>query len=495
MAGQRKRKHTTLDEPQSKQTAQSKAQLGIKDFGSIAKPNVADSAMKKRKTAHLRDPTPPPAAQPPTQKMDKKRKRALETVDEEPIDGHLSSKTVTEEAALKQLPQDNAVTPRSKRFKPFQPLSPVETPSKDTTALFDKLKLGAAMKAIPFSLNGQQQVYETPPDTPPATTYEVDSLPTELEDLLFLQAAFLSALSLYYAHNGTSSPVNVKALLPMITKTWRKRTVSVDDLRLLLGLGQGDAQFTLQDFGRAGICLTKPESRGRAIRRAASFVDEVDLNAGFEETLQRRWAQWLMATPKENHDIAVFMDQLPLVEVTRHESIEHTAPLFARGQQRLTDLKASQAAANGPTHVKHTEVSAEHKTGQIVQNRNTSLLDRVLARQAHAASLAAGPTKAQLERKAALHRIEEIERILDLLAAGRPRCSFSMPVVIQQVQQSLRNPISKDEVERCLDLMAGEITPGFLRLVRSGAVTGVVVTKGGKVGLEQLRQRVQSAGA
>jgi hypothetical protein len=429
------------------------------------------------------------------QKMEKKRKRALETVDEELNDGNVFPGPATEEGVLKQLPQDKASTPRSKRFKTFQPLSPVETPSKDTTALFDKLKLSAPTKAIPFPLSGKQQAYDTPPDTPPATTFEVDSLPVELEDLLFLQAAFLSALSLYYAHNGTSSPVNVKALLPIITKNWRKRTVSLDDLRMLLGLGQGEAQFTLQDFGRAGICLTKSEPRGRAIRRAASFVDEVDLNAGFEEALQRRWAQWLLATPKENPDIAVFMDQLPLAEITKHESVENTAPLFARGKQRLADLKASQAAANGPALVKRTEVSAEQKTGQIVQSRNTSLLDRVLAKQAHAASLPAGPTKAQLERKAALHRIEEIERILDLLAAGRPRCSFSMQVVIQQLQQSLRNPISKEEIERCLDLMAGEITPGFVRLVRSGAVTGVVVTKGGKVGFEQLRRRVQSAGA
>ena len=494
MAGQRKRKHATLDEPQSKHAAQSKAQLAIKDFGSITKPNVADSAMKKRKTVHIRDATPPAAAQPSMQKMDKKRKR-FEAVDEESIDRYLAPNAVTEEAALDQLPQHNAATSQIKRFKTFQPLSPVETPSKDTTALFDKLKLGASTKAIPFPLDDKQQVYDTPPDTPPATVYEADRLPVELGDLLFLQAAFLSALSLYYAHNGTSSPVNVKALLPMITKTWRKRTVSVDDLRVLLGLGQGEAQFTLQDFGRAGICLTKPEPRGRAIKRAASFVDEVDLNAGFEEALQRRWAQWLFAMPKENHDVAVFLDQLPLAEITKHDSVEHTAPLFARGQQRLADLKASQAAANAPGISKRTEIRAEQRTGQIVQTRNTSLLDRVLTKQAHAASLPSGPTKAQLERKAALHRIEEIERILDLLAAGRPRCSFSMPVVIQQLQQSLRNPISKDEVERCLGLMADEITPGFVRLVRSGTVTGVVVTKGGKVVLEQLRQRVQNAEA
>ena len=55
-----------------------------------------------------------------------------------------------------------------------------------------------------------------------------------------MNASFLSALSLYYSHNGTSSPVNVKVLLLMVTKHFKQRTVSLEDLRLLLGLVQGN---------------------------------------------------------------------------------------------------------------------------------------------------------------------------------------------------------------------------------------------------------------
>ena len=493
MAGQRKRKHTSLDDSQSKQTSLRTTQQTIQDFGSIKKPNAVDNASKKRKVAHKRESTPPPVVQTSTAKLDRKRKRALNTVDEEADDEDSSCNSASQYPVLKQLKQINAVTPRSKGSKTHQIPSPADTPSKDTTALFDKLKLSRATNPIPLSFNAKEQAYGTPPHTPPADHYNPEHLPAELEDLLMLQAAFLSALSLYFAHNGTSSPVNVRDLLPLITKSWKKRAVSLDDLRILLGVGYREAQFTLQDFGRAGICLTKSQPRGRAVKRTASFVDEVDLNAGFEEALQKRWSQWLVATPKENHDVCVFMDQLPPAEITKHESVQHTAPLFARGQQRLADLKASQAAANSP-QAKAPQITPEQKSDAIIQSRGTSLLDRILAKQAHAASLPAGPTREQLERKSALHRIEEIERIIDLLAAGRPRCTFSMPVMIQQLQQSLRNPISKEDVERCLDLMAGEITPGFIRLVRTGTVTGVVVTKGGKVGLEQLRQRVLGAG-
>lgn len=130
---------------------------------------------------------------------------------------------------------------------------------------------------------------------------------------------------------------------------------------------------------------------------------------------------------------------------------------------------------------------------QATQSRGTNLLDRILAKQAHTASLPAGPTKEQLERKAALHRIEDIARVLDLLAAGRARCSFSMQAMVQQLQQSLRNPISREEVERCLGLMAKEVTPGFVGLVKNGAMTGVVVTRGGRVGLVELRGRIAAS--
>ena len=488
MAGLRKRKHATLDEPQSEQTLQSKTQLGIQAFGRISKANVGDAGLKKRKTAHKRDTTSPSAVQTPG---DKKRKRALDTVDEEPSNAEVKLRDLEENATndsrLRQI-----AAPQSKRLKGAQPPTTSGTPTKDTAALFDKLKLNTAKTPIYFSLDSRQQAYDTPPDTPPALIYDSEQLPAELEDLLMLQAAFLSALSLYYAHNGISSPVNVKTLLPMITKSWRKRAVSFDDLRILLGVAQDEAQFTLQDFGRAGICLSKSQPRGRAIRRAASSVDEVDLNARFEEALQSAWRQWLATTPKENHDVTLFIDQMPLADITKHESVQQTAPLFARGEQRLADLKASQAAAN-PIAGPAVQIIAEQRTSALLQSRSTSLLDRVLAKQAHAASLPAGPTREQLERKSALHRIEDIERILDLLAAGRPRCSFSMPVMVQKLQQSLRNPISREEVERCLGLMANEITPGFVKLLRTGSVAAVVLTKGEKIGLEQLRERVQKA--
>lgn len=470
MAAQKKRKHASVED-QSKQTPLVRPQQGIKSFGSIGKATIAESGLKKRKTIHEREATPPPVTT--AAKSEEKRKRGLDIVEEE-----------TNEVSIRQY----------KRPKGQRPPSPAQTPSKGTAALFGKLKLDPNVEKIPFALaSSHQGAYDTPPLTPEAEKSAL--LPKELAELSQLYAAFLSALSLHYAHNGTTSPVNVKALLPMVTSNWKRRTVTLDDLRIILAVGQDHGpDFTLKNFGRAGICLAQVQPRGRAVRRAASYVDEIELSNRFDHALQKTWTEWLDSTPKENGESAVFVKQLRLAEITESESVEKAAPMFARGQQRLADLKASQAAAN-PEQINSSEVLPDHKTNKGIQNRGSSLLDRILAKQANAASLPAGPTRTQLERKAALQRVEDIVRILDLMAAGRARCSFSMQAVVQQLQQSLRNPISREEVEKCLGLMSKEITPALVSLVQSGFVTGVVVTKGGKLGLEDLRRRLQEAGA
>ena len=489
MAGAKKRKHTSVEEQLGVQATQQ----NITAFGNVRKSHGTDGGQKKRKTTHQREGTPP---RPPiaSTRTDRKRKRGLETAEED-VDEGIPIKNPVQQGIFEEFASGrNNATPRKKRSKNIQPPPPADTPSKSAVALFDNLKLDAILKASPFPINARQQGCETPPDTPEAENGS-DQLPKELEDLMHLHAAFLSALSLYYAHNGTSSPANIKALLPMVTKHWKKRRVTLDDLRLILAIGLStNAGFVLRDFGRAGVCLTKLQPPGRAVKHVASYVEEKELKAAFEYALQKNWIEWLASAPKENRHPTVFLHQLPLADVEKDDSVDKAAPLFTRGQHRLADLKASQDSSKSESNVS-SEIAAEQKTVQAVQNRGMSLLDRILAKQALTTSLPTGPTKVQMERKAALQRVEEIARVLDLLAAGRSRCSFSMQVMAQQLRQSLRNPISREEVERCLDLMTKEITPGFVSLVKSGPVTGVVVTKGGKVGREELSQRVELAAA
>lgn len=480
MAATRKRKHAAPSDENAP------ARADITTFTTISKFKTEAVGTKKRKTVHAREATPPP--QPQKQlagpHADKKRKRTAEPDDEDT--------SAAKDSFFKRFAKgEDASTPRNKRFKDMRPPTPAETPSKDTAALFDKLRLGPKAEAIPFPVT-TRQLPETPPHTPEPEKSEPSLLPPELQDLVSLHAAFLSALSMYYAHNGTSGPVDLKSLLTMTTKTYKKRAVTLDDMRRLLAVELERPAFQLLDFGRAGVCLTKSQPRGRATTRATSFVDEVDLNANFEDALRAAWSTHVESAASGSGDATAFVNQMPLMDITKDGSVEKSAPIFARGHQRLAELKAGQVAARRePTPT--PEVEMPHKSAQATQSRGSNLLDRILAKQAHTASLPAGPTKEQLERKAALHRIEDITRILDLLAAGRARCSFSMQAMVQQLQQSLRNPISREEVERCLGLMAKEITPGFVSLLKNGTVTGVVITRGGRVGLEELRRRVVEA--
>lgn len=78
-----------------------------------------------------------------------------------------------------------------------------------------------------------------------------------------------------------------------------------------------------------------------------------------------------------------------------------------------------------------------------------------------------------------------------MLVGAKPRVSLSMQAMVQQLQQSLRNPISREEVEQCLELMATEVMPGFVSLFVSGSVRGVVVRREGRVDAADVRMMVE----
>jgi len=480
----RKRKHASVE---TETVPRAQVQLDLKAFANVRKPSIFYDGLKKRKTTAENGDL---QSQPTTLvlSIDKKRKRSVEPEEKGVCDGRKLPASAHVKTGKHAVLADR-LSPTRKKAK--EATAPTETPSKSTMAMFDKLKI----EAIPCALKRLKPTHDSVPDALPAdeATDELERWPSELEDLKRLNVALLSALSMYYAHNGASSSVPVKDLLAMTTKSWGKRSVTLDDLRMLAGFeAETESGITLQDFGSAGVCLVRETPRGRAANRAVGYVDEVELNARFETALRKRWMSWCDITPTENQDARTFIDQQPRASITKSNVVEKAAPLFARGQQRLTDLKASQAASNAEVRNSAT-LATETKAATSLQTRGAKLLDRILAKQAQASSAPAGLTKEQSQRRAALYRVEDVFRVLDLLSAGRPRCSFSMQATTQRIQQSLRNPISREEVAECLEVLAGEIAPGFVGLVKSLGVTGVVVTRGGKVGGEELRRRVESA--
>ncbi|KAH9859789.1 hypothetical protein IAQ61_011571 [Plenodomus lingam] len=346
-------------------------------------------------------------------------------------------------------------------------------------------------------------------------------LPAELVSLLALHSSFLTALSLHYAHNGTSTPADLRDLTASTTLVWRQRKVTVDDVRLLIGiLDHGPSgrhnPYYLSDYGRGKICIEiKDES---PLMDGMTHMNEEGLQDMFKEGLDSLWQQWRIsqnlatrpiAMPKrgrgrprkadikharmetflDDDAMSSFLAQLPLADVTACESLAALAPAQEKGRKRLREFKESvqhgraqkknrsslgkenePAILNQPVQAKITEFAAVRKT---------NLLDRILAKQEAAKIGPSAPTPAELARKAALQRTPEVLGVLSLLCANRPgiRVSFSMATFLQQLQGSIRTPISKEEAMKCVEVLASEVAPGYVSVVNMGTISSVVINQ------------------
>ncbi|KAF2138500.1 uncharacterized protein K452DRAFT_209327, partial [Aplosporella prunicola CBS 121167] len=326
-------------------------------------------------------------------------------------------------------------------------------------------------------------------------------LPEELQQLVSLHSSFLTALSLHYAHNGTATPPDVRTLTPSITKIWGKRKVTLDDIKRSVALmphgsAKSKSSLHLSNYGRGKICLELQQTQKRGKRSNGALVqpiNEKEMNASFAAEIDRRWCDWSAdGTPEDESESSIsdFMAQLPLAEVTECASLAKAAPLLAKGQRRLEDLKAgaikAQQKTSNPTpaKAKAEKEKAPKETPSATEkavptaSRATSLLDRILAKQQAAASAPAPPSAAEQARLSALHRCEDVLAILSLLATSsttNTRVSFPMSRLVRDVQTSSRSPLGADEVRKVVEVLADEIAPGHISFMRLGGLEAVVV--------------------
>ena len=348
-------------------------------------------------------------------------------------------------------------------------------------------------------------------------------LPAELISLLALHSSFLTALSLHYAHNGTSTPADLRDLMASTTLVWRERNVTCDDVRLLLGVldngpSGNDNPFFLSDYGRGKICVDIKETSSLA--NGTIHMNEDGLRDMFREGLDSLWLQWTashntasrpIATLKrgrgrprkadskqacldkflDDTSISAFLSQLPLADITTCDSLIALAPLQEKGRKRLREFKESvqQGRAqkktrhlagkeNAPTAVQLQQTQpSQAKITEFASVRKTNLLDRIIAKQEAAKAGPAAPSPAELQRKAALQRAPEVLGVLSLLCASRPglRISFSTTTLLQSLRGSIRTPISKEEAIKCIEVLASEVAPGYISMVNMGAISSVVI--------------------
>lgn len=266
--------------------------------------------------------------------------------------------------------------------------------------------------------------------------------------------------------------------------------------------------LALVDYGRGKICLELAEANDNpSIHKRP--IDEEKLHTLFTDSLEQQWQKYRTSNAPSVF-VETFIATLPLLPITTCDSLSKLAPLLAKGQRRLEDLKAGAIKAQRSSSVSDPSVARNvpNPRPKLAASRSDSLLSRIRAKELIQSALPPPPPPAALARKSALQRIEEVVPVLELLTAGPAAgCSellagfekpsqqtqvqsFTMPTLVQHLQMSLRNPISKEDAVRCVRLLA-EVVPEWVRVLELGKCIGVTVRRGKAVGKEEIRRRVE----
>lgn len=411
--------------------------------------------------------------------------------------------TKTADRQIRPLPQRRSVSAQSLLKTPQRPIVPpaspittpgsVETPTNGAQDLLNRICLNSPSSSTPSSSFNDSEVNLDSSQTTISSQYDPssDELPQKLIDLSNLHSSFLTALSIHYAHNGTHTPADLRLLCPNVTRAWGKRRVVLDDIKRILGIlnhdspsGSTQTLLSLSDYGQNKICVETrvPDRPGRI----AKPLDENTMNATFTANITSLWQK---SAPQE---IDAFISTLPLEPVRICSSLAKMSPLLAKGQRRLEFIREGIAIGKAIEATKTTDVKPLDASGT-----RPTLLERLRAKALAKANAPAGPTKEDLARKSALGRMEEVVATLTQLStsssAGQSRVSFTMPTVVVSLKDSFRSPISAKEAEDCVRLLAGEIAPRWLKIVKRGRMESVVVSRDERPSDAVIRERIGKA--
>ena len=417
-------------------------------------------------------------------------------------------------------PVSSSTQTRAPLKKPLFATNDVETPTKGARSYLQSLALTSSSPSISSS-----PVHTTPFQTPPSSPvseesefrllHEAHQLPDELQDLVNLYSSFLTALSLHYAHNGSMTPADLRNLGPGIERAWRKRRVTTHDVRRILAIGRPEGAkrhdraepLYLSDYGHGKICVEITDHPGPRTATRRPLNEEV-LNAIFLRNLEQRWVCYKTDKPPDPSPLD-FVASLPLLPITPCTSLSKIAPLLSKGQRRLEDLKAGaiKAQQKALTVTSANPTTLPQPKSKQTSARSTDLFSRLKAKQLHQSTLPLPPSAEALARKSALQRLHEITPVLESLAFSSKKhanddaaassagsiespVSFTMPTLVQHLQMSLRNPIGKEEVIRCIK-MAAEVAPEWVGLKEVGRVVAVTI-RGAELKRDEIERKIES---
>ncbi|PYH43571.1 DNA replication factor Cdt1 C-terminal domain-containing protein [Aspergillus saccharolyticus JOP 1030-1] len=345
-----------------------------------------------------------------------------------------------------------------------------------------------------------------------ASDTRVVERPACVHDLVSLYSAFQKAVSIHMMHNGVNRPADLRELLPSIQRIWKKRKVVVKDLQRLIWVLEQDestpssSSFRIANYGLGRVCLETLSAAAAdgttisSISTAARGDDDNESLERFEQTVELLWEKALDAADGDAETVD-FLGTLGVAVV--HESLVPFTT-FRKGQQRLQDLKGGviklkteNLRANGQ------EGSTPVKSLDAASTRKKGLLERIKDKQLRQAKLPPPPTKDMLLQRAAAERVEEVAGVLALLrprgytgngaraVMTAQRTPFRMETIVQNVKDSLRNPVADREVELCLEILAREDVAGqWVNLVTVNQLRSVVLKSYADVQPKEIAARV-----
>ncbi|KAF3933135.1 hypothetical protein ABW19_dt0203080 [Dactylella cylindrospora] len=318
-------------------------------------------------------------------------------------------------------------------------------------------------------------------------------LPKRTNRLITIHKSTLSLLLIHYATHSKSQPAILSQYLPQISRD-AGTNISLADLQRVTTLSQNSLR------------LVNVEGRGNAIELVNGVSPKVsNLGTEFKAHVEKWWEEKVVAGGNEDEAL----DGIDLAPILPHGNAgaKPAKPAtLSKGQRRLQELKSftltKQAAS---ASVKKGNDPTEASKGSVA-SRNSSLLERLKAKALAAKSAPAPPSTEELQRKTALQSLESIIPILLQLTTpssgfltGRSKLvvpsttSFPMHTIISNIKTSLQKPISNQEVERCLRLLADEVASEFVKIVEwkgdstGTGLVGVVFDRKGREKVEKWR--------
>jgi DNA replication factor Cdt1 C-terminal domain len=71
------------------------------------------------------------------------------------------------------------------------------------------------------------------------------------------------------------------------------------------------------------------------------------------------------------------------------------------------------------------------------------------------------------------------------------RVSLPLATLILHLKNSLTSPISREEAEKCIQLLVDEVAPDWINTVTLGEVTAIIINKKARAGVSGWKDRVE----